>query len=126
MPGPAPSDVGETFQPEAGQPHLDRREAEHVLRVDGREPEDGRATDVLAREVNRADIEVIDQSVQVPADVALSKLLSALLESPKPRRSTANTRWVAAGSGMSLWKAHQVSGKPWTSRIGDPVAPAAT
>ena len=54
------------------------------------------------------------------ADVVLSYSPGSLPESPKPRRSTAKTRWLAASSGMSLLKAHQVSGNPWTSRTGDP------
>ena len=58
--------------------------------------------------------------------VALSWAPSSWLESPKPRRSTANTRWLSASRGMTLWKVHQVSGKPWTSSTADPVVPAET
>ena len=59
------------------------------------------------------------------AEAVLSWSPGAVSESPKPRRSTAKTRWLAASSGMSLRKALQVSGNPWTSRSGDPVVPAA-
>ena len=60
------------------------------------------------------------------ADVVLSYAPGSLPESPKPRRSTAKTRWLAASSGMSFRKAHQVSGNPCTSRTGEPLVPAAT
>ena len=60
------------------------------------------------------------------AAAVLSKAASAGAESPKPRRSTAKTRWCALSSGMSLWKTHQLSGNPWTSRTGEPAVPAET
>ena len=42
VPGAAVGDVGQAFEAEPGQAHLDRGEAEDVLRVRGGEPEDGR------------------------------------------------------------------------------------
>src|SRR5918997_5798155 len=59
------SDIGETFQSVAGQPHLDRRETSHVLRVNGCESKDRSATDVLPRKMNRADVEVSDELMEV-------------------------------------------------------------
>ena len=60
------------------------------------------------------------------AAAALSCVASAGAESPKPRRSTAKTRWCALSSGMSLWNTHQLSGNPWTSSTGAPSEPAET
>ena len=71
------------------------------------------------------DVEVLDEPVQVlgggravvvaPARAGVAE--AAQVDGERPGG-------VAASSGMSLWKAHQVSGNPWTSRIGDPVVPA--
>ena len=58
-------DVGQHFEAEPGQAHLDGREAEHVLRMCGREAEDRRPADVLPGEVDRPGIEVPDEQVQV-------------------------------------------------------------
>jgi hypothetical protein len=58
-------DVRQTFEAEPGQTHLDRREAADVLRVGGGEPEDGPPADVLSGDVHRADVEVLDEPVQV-------------------------------------------------------------
>ena len=65
VPRAAVRDVGEAFETEAGQAHLDGGEAADVLGVRAGEPEDGGAADVLAGEVHGADAEVLDELVQV-------------------------------------------------------------
>ena len=59
------SDVSQHLEAEPWQAHLDRGETEYVLRVRGREAEDGRPTDVLPSEVDWADVESFDEEVQI-------------------------------------------------------------
>ena len=65
VPGAAVGDVGQHLQAEPGQAHLDGGEAEHVLRMRGREAEDRRPADVLPGQVDRPDPELPDEKVQV-------------------------------------------------------------
>jgi hypothetical protein len=58
-------DVGEGLQAESGKAHLDRREAENLLGMRDGEPEDRSPADVLAGEVNRPDIELLDEDMKV-------------------------------------------------------------
>jgi hypothetical protein len=59
------SDVGQHLQAEPGQPHLDGAEAEHVLRVRGREAEHRRPADVLPGQADRPGAELPDELVQL-------------------------------------------------------------
>jgi hypothetical protein len=65
VPGAPVCDVGQPLRAEPGQARLDRGKAEHVLRVGGREAEDGRSTDVLACEMSWTNAEFFDEKVQV-------------------------------------------------------------
>src|ERR1700730_17057887 len=65
VPGAAVGDVGQHFKTEPRQTHLDGRETEHVLRMGGGQAKDRRSTDVLPGEVNGADVESLDQLMQV-------------------------------------------------------------
>src|SRR4051794_33213545 len=65
VPGTAVGDVGQRLEPEAGEAHLDRGEAQYVPRMGAGEAVDRHAADVLAGEVDRADIENLDQLVEI-------------------------------------------------------------
>jgi hypothetical protein len=59
------SDVRQALQAEAGEAHLDGSETAHLLRMGDGETEDGRSADVLPSQVNRSDVELVDEKVQV-------------------------------------------------------------
>jgi hypothetical protein len=65
VPGAAVGDVGEHLEAEPGQAGLDRRVAPDELGARGRDAERRGSADVLAREVDRAEIEVGDERDQV-------------------------------------------------------------
>jgi hypothetical protein len=65
VPAAAVGDVGQHFQAEPGEAGLDRRVAPDELRVRGGDAERRGAADVLARQVDRADIQPRDQLPQV-------------------------------------------------------------
>lgn len=66
VPGTVVGDVSKHFEAEPGQTHLNCGETEYVLRVRGREAEDGRPADILPGEVDRAaNIELFNDEVQV-------------------------------------------------------------
>src|ERR1019366_6518925 len=50
---------------ESWQPHLDPREAANALRMRGREAKDGCPADVLPGRMDRTDVKLFDQEVQV-------------------------------------------------------------
>lgn len=64
MPQAAVRDVGEPLQPEARERCLDGGEAAYAVGVVGGEPERADAADVLAGEVDRPQVEVVDQRAQ--------------------------------------------------------------
>lgn len=74
----------------------------------------------------RSDARLGDEGMGSSAASALVNPSATAAESPKPRRSTANTRWLAVSSGIRRWNANHVSGNPCTSRIGEPLLPAET
>src|ERR1700691_5986502 len=66
-----------------GPAHLDGGEAEHVLRMRGRQAEDCRPADVLPGQVDRPGIEVPDEKMQVLGRrraVILARLVAGVAE----------------------------------------------
>src|ERR1700730_17947990 len=61
-------DVSQSLQAESGEPHLDGRKAENVLRVRDGEAEHGCPADVLPDEMNRTNAEFGNEVVQIFGD----------------------------------------------------------
>ncbi len=62
--------------------------------------------------MDRADVELLDQKLQVLGRGGAVILAAVAGVAEAAQIDGEDTRWRSASSGMSLWKAHQVSGNP--------------
>ena len=90
------------------------------------QPVDDSAAQVLAHHVHRAEVEVLDQRVEVLRGGRAREVVLGDGRVAEPAEVHREDAVAAARKGISWRKAHQVSGKPWTSSTGAPSLPADT